>query len=61
MFTRVNGRVADGNVFMDSLVPNSNGRENKEELLNGFSGHREKRLKDISRLWQYRNGGKPQD
>jgi hypothetical protein len=22
MFTRVNGRVADGNVFMDSLVPN---------------------------------------
>jgi hypothetical protein len=43
------------------LTRGSNGRENREELLNGFSGHREKRLKDISRLWQYRNGGKPQD
>ena len=43
------------------LTPRSNGRETREGFLNGLNRHRQKRLKDISRLWQYRNGGKPQD
>jgi len=61
MFTRNAGRVEDGNAFMDSLVGDSNSRENGEGLSNGAGGHKQRRLKDVSRLWQYRNGGKPKD
>lgn len=42
----------------------SNGRDAGESLLNdlnGDEGHKQKRLKDVSRLWQYRNGGKPRN
>jgi hypothetical protein len=43
------------------LTCGSNGREVDGGLLNGLNGRKQKRLKDVSRLWQYRNGGKPQD
>jgi hypothetical protein len=26
-----------------------------------LNGHRSRMIKDVSRLWQYRNGGEPQD
>jgi hypothetical protein len=29
--------------------------------VNGVNERKKMRLKDISRLWQYRNGGKPKD
>jgi len=61
MFRRVNGKVEDGNEFMDSFVGNSNAKEKKDGQFNGFHGQRNVRLKDVSRLWQYRNGGKPKD
>ncbi|KAH7381752.1 hypothetical protein BKA64DRAFT_763860 [Cadophora sp. MPI-SDFR-AT-0126] len=56
MFTMVNGRVDDdGNPFMNSLVPSRNSRKGAEN-----PGQR-RMIKDVSRLWQYRNGLKPVD
>lgn len=68
MFTMIDGKVNDnGNEFMNSmvsdrLVPRHLGNI---ELI-GFSGTQgenvnSKRIKDVSRLWQYRNGRNPQD
>ena len=70
MFRRVDGRVEDGNDFMDSLLGDS--CEWKRERESDFNGdgtvngnghdaarHRRRRLKDVSRLWTYRNGGRP--
>jgi len=69
MFRREGGRVVEGNEFMDSLVGDSNGRENGVNGAtgvnglhgNGTNGRKKMRLKDVSRLWLYRNGGKPKD
>ncbi|CZT04996.1 hypothetical protein WAI453_007538 [Rhynchosporium graminicola] len=56
MFTIVNGKVdEDGNPFMNTLIPSRNVRENATG-----AGER-KMIKDVSRLWQYRNGLKPVD
>ncbi|KAG0652627.1 hypothetical protein D0Z07_0123 [Hyphodiscus hymeniophilus] len=60
MFTMVNGRVEEGNEFMDSSIGDTNGKEIAADV-NGVGGRKKMRLKDISRLWLYRNGGKPKD
>jgi len=56
MFTMVNGRVDDnGNPFMNSVIPSRRSRGEAE-----IPGQ-QKMIKDISRLWQYRNGMNPVD
>ncbi|KAH7333410.1 hypothetical protein BKA65DRAFT_553757 [Rhexocercosporidium sp. MPI-PUGE-AT-0058] len=56
MFTMVNGQVdEDGNSFMNSLIPSRNSREDVNDP------SQRKMIKDVSRLWQYRNGRKPVD
>jgi len=56
MFTMVNGKVDEnGNSFMNSFIPSRSSRDEAPDL-----GQR-KMIKDVSRLWQYRNGRKPVD
>ncbi|KUJ07309.1 uncharacterized protein LY89DRAFT_702433 [Mollisia scopiformis] len=56
MFTMKDGRVHDeGNEFMNTILQD---RRDRGEMVNGNGV---KRIKDVSRLWQYRNGGGPKD
>lgn len=55
MFKMVNGKVDEENEFMNSVV------QDRGETVGMMNGNALKRIKDVSRLWEYRNGGKPRD
>jgi hypothetical protein len=68
MFTMIDGKVDNsGNEFMNSIVLDRLVRRHLSNIeLIDFSGIRGekvngKRLQDVSRLWQYKNGGNPKD
>ncbi|KAF8853972.1 hypothetical protein BDZ45DRAFT_657313 [Acephala macrosclerotiorum] len=55
MFTMVNGKVDENNEFINSIV------QDRGDRVGMANGNALKRIKDVSRLWEYRNGGKPSD
>ncbi|KAE9370518.1 hypothetical protein N431DRAFT_492592 [Stipitochalara longipes BDJ] len=57
-----NGKVDEsGNDFMNSLIVNPQKRVGKKAMTNGSQPEPQKTFKEVSRLWQYINGGMPED